>query len=104
MSFAPAAAGKRMEILSPRDKQIKKSKNSRLPKIEHFTASRSSYSVGARLEMKGNLVKDALRILNLEDNENDAELNGAMLSARWPQCQLVRVANREEYVAALEQG
>ena len=54
--------------------------------------------------MKGNLVKDFLRILNLEDNENDAELNSAMLSARWPQCQLVRVANREEYVAALEQG
>ena len=56
------------------------------------------------MEKKGNLLKDALRILNLEDNENDAELNGAMLSARWPQCQLVRVANREEYVAALEQG
>ena len=54
--------------------------------------------------MKGNLVKDALRILNLEDSENDAELNGAMLSARWPQCQLVRVDNRDAYVAALEQG
>jgi len=49
-------------------------------------------------------VKDSLRILNLEDNENDAELNGAMLSARWPQCQLVRVDNRDAYVAALEQG
>ena len=49
-------------------------------------------------------MKDFLRILNLEDNENDAELNGAMLSARWPQCQLVRVDNRDEYVAALEQG
>jgi len=49
-------------------------------------------------------VKDALRILNLEDDENDAELNGAMISARWPQCQLVRVDNRQDYVAALEQG
>jgi len=49
-------------------------------------------------------VKDTLRILNLEDNENDAELNNAMLSARWPECQLVRVDNRAEYLAALEQG
>jgi PAS domain S-box-containing protein len=50
------------------------------------------------------VVKAALRILNLEDNENDAELNGAMLSARWPQSQLLRVANRTDYVAALERG
>ena len=49
-------------------------------------------------------MKDTLRILNLEDNENDAELNGAMLSARWPQCQLVRVDNRQDYLVALEQG
>ena len=49
-------------------------------------------------------MKDTLRILNLEDNENDAELNGAMLSARWPQCQLVRVDKRAEYLAALEAG
>jgi PAS domain S-box-containing protein len=49
-------------------------------------------------------VKDTLRILNLEDDENDAELNGAMLSARWPQCRLVRVDNRQDYLAALEQG
>jgi PAS domain S-box-containing protein len=45
-----------------------------------------------------------LRILNLEDNANDAELNYAMLSARWPQCQLVRVENRANFVTALEQG
>jgi PAS domain S-box-containing protein len=49
-------------------------------------------------------VKDELRILNLEDNENDAELNGAMLSARWPKCQLVRVDNRQDYLVALAQG
>jgi len=50
------------------------------------------------------VMKDALRILNLEDDESDAELNGAMLSARWPECQLVRVDNRGDYLAALEQG
>jgi PAS domain S-box-containing protein len=49
-------------------------------------------------------VKDALRILNLEDDKNDAELNQAMLAARWPQCQLVRVDNRANYIAVLEQG
>ena len=49
-------------------------------------------------------MKDALRILNLEDDKNDAELNEAMLAARWPQCQLVRVDNRANYIAALEQG
>jgi len=49
-------------------------------------------------------MKTALRILNLEDNEADAELNQAMLSARWPACELVRVDNREDFVVALEQG
>ncbi|HEU0038295.1 MAG TPA: response regulator, partial [Verrucomicrobiae bacterium] len=54
--------------------------------------------------MKGNVMKDALRILNLEDNTKDAELNQTMLSARWPRCELVRVDNRDDYLAALEQG
>ena len=49
-------------------------------------------------------MKDALRILNLEDNTKDAELNQTMLSARWPRCELVRVDNRDDYLAALEQG
>jgi PAS domain S-box-containing protein len=49
-------------------------------------------------------VKDALRILNLEDDVNDAELNQVMLSARWPECQMARVDNRGDYLAALEQG
>src|SRR5206468_462587 len=53
---------------------------------------------------KGDAVKSSLRILNLEDNANDAELNKTMLSARWPQCQFVRVANRQDFVEALEQG
>ena len=48
-------------------------------------------------------VKSSLRILNVEDNANDAELNEAMLSARWPQCELLRVDSREDFIAALEQ-
>jgi PAS domain S-box-containing protein len=47
---------------------------------------------------------DRLHILNLEDNVADAELNEAMLSARWPECRLVRVDNRADFLAALEQG
>ncbi len=43
-----------------------------------------------------------LRILNLEDNPMDAELNEAMISARWPHCEMTRVATREDFVAALE--
>jgi PAS domain S-box-containing protein len=49
-------------------------------------------------------MKTALRILNLEDSQEDAELNQAMLSARWPVCELVRVDNREDFTTALEQG
>jgi len=49
-------------------------------------------------------MKKSLRILNLEDNASDAELNGAMLSARWPECQLVRVETREDFIAALGEG
>lgn len=46
-------------------------------------------------------MKAALLILNLEDNANDAELNAAMLSARWPHSQLIRVDNRESFINAL---
>ena len=45
-----------------------------------------------------------LRILNLEDNPNDAELNEAELAERWPDCRLARVCSREAYIAALEQA
>jgi len=45
--------------------------------------------------------KTSLRVLNLEDNVNDATLNEAMLAARWPECKLVRVDTREDYIAAL---
>lgn len=44
-----------------------------------------------------------LRILNLEDNPSDAELNEATLAEHWPNCQLIRVSSRETYVAALAQ-
>ena len=49
-------------------------------------------------------VKSALRILNLEDNENDAELSKAMLLARWPQSHYVRVDNRADFITALEES
>lgn len=49
-------------------------------------------------------MKALLRILNLEDNATDAALNDAMLSARWPDCQFVRVDNRKDFLDALEQG
>ena len=43
-----------------------------------------------------------MRILNLEDSVSDAKLNEAMLSARWPDCELVRVDNRPDCLASLE--
>jgi PAS domain-containing protein len=46
-------------------------------------------------------VKTTLRILNLEDNARDAELTEAMVSARWPQSNFIRVDSREDFVAAL---
>jgi len=49
-------------------------------------------------------MKTALRILNLEDNANDAELNEAMLSARWPHSEFVRVDSRDAYLAELEKN
>jgi PAS domain S-box-containing protein len=52
---------------------------------------------------KTKTVKSTLRILNLEDDPKDSELNEAMLSARWPQCELMRVDTRRDFIAALEQ-
>lgn len=49
-------------------------------------------------------MKSTLRILNLEDNPMDAELNQAMLLARWPHSEFHRVLNRKDFVAALERG
>ncbi|HEY3760719.1 MAG TPA: response regulator [Verrucomicrobiae bacterium] len=48
-------------------------------------------------------MKATLRILNLEDNTSDSELNEAMLSARWPHCELMRVDTRGDFISALEQ-
>jgi PAS domain S-box-containing protein len=48
------------------------------------------------------IMKTALRILNLEDNEADAELNQAMIAARWPHSELVRVVTRADFIARLE--
>lgn len=45
-----------------------------------------------------------LHVLNLEDDAKDTQLNEAMLSARWPDCQFVRVDNRVDFLAALERG
>lgn len=47
-------------------------------------------------------VKTSLRILNLEDSERDAELNEAMISARWPESEFRRVDTRQDFLAALE--
>ena len=49
-------------------------------------------------------MKVSLHVLNLEDDAKDAELNEAMLSARWPDCSFVRVSNRADFIAALEQS
>src|ERR1017187_8177991 len=45
-----------------------------------------------------------LHVLNLEDDAKDAELNEAMLSARWSDCHFVRVNSRADFLAALEQS
>jgi len=49
-------------------------------------------------------MKTSLRILNLEDNKDDAELNQAMISARWPHSELVRVDSRADFLEQLEKG
>lgn len=48
-------------------------------------------------------MKNPLCILNLEDNVADAELNEAMITARWPHSELVRVDTRADFVSQLEQ-
>ncbi|HTB84697.1 MAG TPA: response regulator [Candidatus Sulfotelmatobacter sp.] len=47
-------------------------------------------------------MKALLRVLNLEDNIIDAELNQAMISARWPQCEFTRVDSREKFNEMLD--
>jgi CheY-like chemotaxis protein len=47
-------------------------------------------------------MKPLLRVLNLEDHVIDAELNQAMISARWPECDFIRVDNREQFGEMLD--
>jgi DNA-binding NtrC family response regulator len=46
-------------------------------------------------------MKASLRILNLEDSPQDAELTEAMVMARWPDCHFIRVDTKEDFVSAL---
>ena len=46
-------------------------------------------------------MKALLRVLNLEDNILDAELNQAMISARWPELEFTRVDTRERFTELL---
>jgi PAS domain S-box-containing protein len=71
--------------------------------IDPFATNNGEFSENENLQNNFTPVKSSLRILNIEDNTTDAELNEAMLLARWPQCELVRVDNRQDFVAALEQ-
>lgn len=48
-------------------------------------------------------MRASLRILNLEDNVTDADLNHAMISARWPACEFDRVDTRADFIAALQE-
>jgi len=48
-------------------------------------------------------MKQKLRILNLEDNQNDTELIQAVLVEEGIDCDLVRVETREDFTKALEQ-
>ena len=72
--------------------------------IESLRGCDLPYKVSTGPRKKGDAMKSSLRILNLEDSANDAELNEAMISARWPQSQFVRVDSRQAFVDALEQG
>jgi PAS domain-containing protein len=47
-------------------------------------------------------VNNSLHIVNLEDNADDAELNEAMISARWTECDFKRVDTRKDFISALE--
>src|SRR3954471_24023685 len=68
-----------------------------------FTKNRISAIVASRMKAS-DLSQTSLRILNLEDDDNDAELNRAMISSRWPHWEVVQVGGRAEFIAALEEG
>ena len=54
---------------------------------QHETARRSS---------EGLAMNNRVRIQSLEDNASDAELNKAMISARWTGCELVLVLTEHD--------
>lgn len=45
-----------------------------------------------------------MRILHLEDNVDDADLVRAQLQAELPDCEIVRVENRDDFLAAIQRG
>jgi PAS domain S-box-containing protein len=45
-----------------------------------------------------------MQLLHLEDSENDAVLVEEVLRAEWPEVRITRVWQREEFVAAVDQG
>jgi two-component system, cell cycle sensor histidine kinase and response regulator CckA len=49
-------------------------------------------------------MKSPIRILHLEDNEDDAELIHSALAKECVDCKTVRVDSRSDFIAALEQG
>ena len=84
-----------MRRFPPQNKQIKKFQRPTLP------ISEREYIPVVLIKR---MTKDFLRVLNLEDDARDAELNQAMLSARWPDLHFVRVDNRDDFFSALEQS
>ncbi len=52
----------------------------------------------------GEVMKEKLRILNLEDNPNDAELNRETLEGEGVGCEMVCVETRRAFLEAIEQG
>lgn len=43
-----------------------------------------------------------LRLLHLEDNQADAELIHSQIAEEWPECEIRRVDNRHEFLAAIQ--
>ncbi|MEI9896594.1 MAG: response regulator [Chthoniobacter sp.] len=43
-----------------------------------------------------------MKLLHLEDNDADAELFQSLLLREWPDCEITRMSNREEFEAALQ--
>ena len=46
----------------------------------------------------------AMKLLHLEDNNNDAELVENVLRKAWPACKIKRAETRKDFLAALDRG